>query len=333
MSKTSSFAGAPPYSELVAEDGTTWLEYRKRLVPDFRKAWLGVAFCFAMIFGVFALEITDNLWWGNRAGLIAAPFVAIWIGFWLHALNQFAHEGAHGHLHPKRKVNDLLADWVLWPFFAQPIRAYRKRHMQHHVHLGDQLDTEVAYRDCMSPWFLFRTVTGIHLLVLLHRQLIKPAPASPVVDRKGESSSMERVIAVTRTALVHGALIAIPLRFGLLGASAAWAFGVFLMYPCFGTIRPQLEHRDLAASCKTDFSRVDHGPVNRHFGNDVFSRWFGAAGVNKHLLHHLDPSVSYTRFPEMEAFLLRTPHAEHIESNRTTYWRAARQMVAKALSS
>ena len=34
----------------------------------------------------------------------------------------------------------------------------------------------------------------------------------------------------------------------------------------------------------------------------TFSRYFGGAGFNRHLLHHLDPSISYTRFDEFERF-------------------------------
>jgi hypothetical protein len=32
----------------------------------------------------------------------------------------------------------------------------------------------------------------------------------------------------------------------------------------------------------------------------------GGAGFDRHLLHHWDPQVSYTRLPELERFLLNT---------------------------
>ena len=159
------YNGAPPMAELVAENGVTWLEYRKTLAPDYARAWREVAICYLMLLGGYAMNIVVAIVWRVVAGLLIAPLVALWIGFWLHGLNQFAHEGAHGNLARDRKKNDLLSDWLIWPLFAQTVRSYRKSHMQHHVHLGDHLDTEINYYDCMDPWFLVKGVTGIQMVL------------------------------------------------------------------------------------------------------------------------------------------------------------------------
>jgi hypothetical protein len=138
---------------------------------------------------------------------------------------------------------------------------------------------------------------------------------------------------LVRAAVIHGLIIGIPIWLGLYAVAAGWLFGLVAMYPFFGTVRPMLEHRAYDALCETDFRDVEHGPINRLFGEDLFSRYFGAAGTNKHLLHHWDPGISYTRFADMEAFMLRTSSAPHIEDNRTTYWAAARRMLRTALKS
>jgi len=210
---------------------------------------------------------------------------------------------------PNRKLNDLLADWLLWPLFALPIRGYRRSHMQHHVHLGDHQDTELSHYECLNPWYFTRAITGIHVAQL--RRMVRPkavAPdVEPVIRQRSAVSKAEVLVALARTMLLRGSIMAIAAFYGLYGSALAWLFGFLVMYPAFNSTRQALEHRSYDATCDVDFSRVEHGPINRLFVDDPFSRFFGAAGVNRHLLHHWDPGISYTRFPDMEAFILRTP--------------------------
>ena len=201
--------------------------------------------------------------------------------------------------------------------------------MQHHVHLGDHLDTEINYYDCMDPWFLVKGVTGIQMVLMVVRYILKPKAAP--AGQSAPAAQRDALMAVARTGVIHGLFIAIPAGFHLFGPAAAWLLGLAAVYPSFGTTRQILEHRDLPASCKTDFAKVEHGPVNRLFGDDLFSRYFGAAGLNRHLLHHWDPGISYTRLPDMEAFILRTPHAKVIRESRSTYFRMASAMLQTAL--
>ena len=335
--KRNVYNGAPPYSELVTEDGATWLAYRKTLVPDYARAWREAAFCYLMLLGGFGLHVAANYFWGNRVGLVTVPLAAAWVGFWMHALIQFAHEGAHGHLARNRKLNDVLADWLLWPLFALPIRGYRRSHMQHHVHLGDHMDTELSYYECLSPWYFTRAITGIHVAQLVLRRIVRPKGVAPEIElaigQRSGLSKTEELVALARSVLVHGSIMAIAAFNGLYGSAVAWLLGFLIMYPAFNSTRQTLEHRSFDSTCDVDFSKVEHGPVNRLFGDDPFSRYFGAAGVNRHLLHHWDPGISYTRLPDMEAFILRTPYANQIRQSRTTYRRAVAAMLRTAARS
>jgi hypothetical protein len=63
-------------------------------------------------------------------------------------------------------------------------------------------------------------------------------------------------------------------------------------------------------------------------GTDWLSVVIGSAGFNRHLLHHWDPSVSYTRFDEMEAFLAETSVAPLMQSRQVTYFSALRSFLA-----
>jgi len=57
------------------------------------------------------------------------------------------------------------------------------------------------------------------------------------------------------------------------------------------------------------------------FGRGPFSSIFGGAGFNRHLLHHWEPSVSYTNLPALEAYLLDTEAAPLIEMRRSSYFK------------
>jgi len=54
---------------------------------------------------------------------------------------------------PARNVMNMLSDWTIWAIFSANVKEYRKSHWQHHLHLGDPLDTEVSYHNCLSPGF------------------------------------------------------------------------------------------------------------------------------------------------------------------------------------
>lgn len=322
------YSGAPLLRDLTSADGVTWLEFRKTLTPDYARAWREIAGCYALLALGLAADVAVGMYGGKLAGLAAAPPAALWIGFWIHALNQFAHEGAHGNLAPDRKRNDQLTDWFLWPLFAQTVRSYQRSHMQHHVHLGDHLDTEVNYHECMNPWFLIKGITGIQMVLMVVRYVLRPkrSPAGGAAS----VAPREMLMAFARTALLHGSIIALAIVFGYYGAAAAWLLGVAVVYPCLGTARQMLEHRAIDAPCSVDFTQVEHGPVNRLFGDDLFSRCFGAAGLNRHLLHHWDPGISYTRLPDMETFLNRTSLAGTLARSRSGYLKVARALYRTA---
>jgi hypothetical protein len=106
---------------------------------------------------------------------------------------------------------------------------------------------------------------------------------------------------------------------------------VLVFFPCATTVRQLVEHRKFKARCQQDFRHEVHGAVNRMFGTGFVARYFGSAGFNRHLLHHWDPAISYTRFDEMEGFLLRTTIAEELESHRTGYVSTMCRLVKDAI--
>lgn len=122
-----------------------------------------------------------------------------------------------------------------------------------------------------------------------------------------------------RAVVIHALFIGVALAWHCYLTAIVWLFAVVFVFPFFASVRQILEHRAEPALCETDFTQELHDPVNRMFGKDSFSQFFGAAGFNRHLLHHCDPTVSYTRFDAMQAFFAETELRPRLENAQSTY--------------
>lgn len=80
--------------------------------------------------------------WGSVALIIA---VTLWIGHWIAWLPAIAliggrqlglailmHEGAHGLLHPDRRINNWLGEWLTGAAVGSDLQSYRAYHLTHH---------------------------------------------------------------------------------------------------------------------------------------------------------------------------------------------------------
>lgn len=326
--------GSPDLRSISHPAFGSWLAYRSKLRPRYGRAWAEILFYLMAILGGYAVDFFLTRRFGNRAGFLLLPLIAGWLGFWLNALLTFGHEAAHYNLSFSKFRNDLLADWSVWLFFPQSTKSYRKSHWQHHLHLGDPQDTEISYHNCMSPWFIVKALTGVYLLELIARYAMGKR-AMPQIREAGTAASpaarLGQMAAVARTATTHLILIGLPIYFHCYATATTWLVGAALIFPFLAAMRQLLEHRSEDAHCATDYRQELHGPVNRMFGKNRFSRHFGAAGFNRHLLHHWDPTVSYTRFDEMEKFFEGTQLHQQLEKSRTTYASSLVLLVRKAL--
>ena len=91
-----------------------------------------------------------------------------------------------------------------------------------------------------------------------------------------------------------------------------WCVAMAIVYPFCAAVRQVLEHRDEKANPSIDYATQDHGAINRLFKHDLMGYIFGAAGFDRHLLHHWEPTLSYTCLPELEQFLRNTPACKEI---------------------
>ncbi|MDB5251370.1 MAG: fatty acid desaturase [Flaviaesturariibacter sp.] len=309
-----------PYTA-VSDEGVSYEHWRKSLEPRYAVVWRDMSLGYLSIaILLFALAKAAGL--GVAAQLAIGIAGGAAIGFTLAFLSLFLHEAGHYNLHPSRSVNDRLATIFLCALFGLDIRSYRKIHWLHHRHLGTPDDTESSYFNALTTGFLLETLTGIHLLRIMRKR-----NEGGLLTAGMKKDSFRMLVA---GAVVNGLVVAAGFWLGGWAPSIAWVLGMLLFFPFFATLRQVLEHRDEAAAADADFSRDAHGKITRLFADGPLARVFGGAGFQRHLIHHWDPQVSYTRLADVEAFLSRSALTRPIiESARTTYGDAFRKLARR----
>jgi len=298
------------YEEVTGVGGKSYAALRRELKPAYSKVFKDLAKGY---FFLLLVLITDAILiqYGYFKTIIALPVSAVLLGYILAYLHLFIHAAAHYDIHPDKTKNDRISDLFIGVFFGIPVKRYRKIHWQHHTHLGTKDDSEHSYFNELNLLFLLKSITGIHTL-------------SVIFSRAKTSSRLETPASSLYyniyTVLIHAALLFVLYLSGGLLLVFTWLAALVIVFPVFATIRQLMEHRDIHASGKVNYKDTDHGKVTRLFGDNLIDSSFGAAGFNKHLLHHWDPTISYTCLNEVENFLKNSPKTSGIiRESRTSY--------------
>lgn len=287
-------------ARIRAESGVDYARFCRSLTPDYGKVKRDIAGGYVALVAILALV---GLVPGLIPGLLAAAFGAIGIGYAIAYVQLFIHEAAHYNLAKDRAANDRLADRLICWQVGTSIAAYRRTHSEHHRHLGKAGDTEVSYTRALTPRFVIEMVTGIHAL-----RVFSGRTGGAKAERDPGGARKPLLIGATAHLLILTGLVLL----GAWPAALAWVGGIGIFFPLFATLRQLLEHRPAAGES-------DHDAVTRLFGRDLFSRTFGGAGFNRHLLHHIEPQVSYTRYDALEAWLMNSSIAPALDARRASY--------------
>ena len=299
-----------------AETGGGYRSFRRSLVPDYRRVKRDLALGYGALAATLLLA---GLAAGPLAGLAAAAVAAVAVGYWIAFLQLFIHEAAHYNLAPGRDANDRLADRLICWQVGTSIAAYRRTHAEHHRALGRAQDTETSYTHRLTLRFLVEMVTGVHAARVFLARRRTPQPSEPAGERGAAAPLLKGIAA-------HLLILAGLLALGAWPAALAWIGGVGVFFPLFATVRQLLEHRPTRAALHLADGDGD-GAVTRLFGDGPFARTFGGAGFNRHLLHHLEPQISYTRLAELETYLMTTSAAPALDARRSSYGRTFLELL------
>ncbi|MEO5695420.1 MAG: fatty acid desaturase [Usitatibacter sp.] len=311
-----------PKADLVDESGMAYPELRRTLSPRYAIVWRDILLGhLVLIATVYGLVAASGL--GVVAQCAAAVAGAAVIGYGVAYLMLFFHEAAHFNIASTRRLNDVLANVLLGSFVGQDIRAYRPIHFDHHRYLGTTADTERTYFQPLNASFIFQALTGIlSLKVLLGRELA--AKAMP--QASGKRGMLNRQLAFGL--LLNATIVGAAVFSGKWALAAGWVAGIGIAFPFFAAVRQSLEHRDFNARPDINYREVAQGASARVFGDGLIASTLGGAGFNRHLLHHWDPQVPYTRLAQVEAFLRRSQARDAYAGLETTYLQAFGRLFA-----
>jgi fatty acid desaturase len=308
-----------PKSDLRDKSGQTYSEFKRKLTPKYFVVWRDIVLSYVALGVVSAALISIHsarLW----IVLLSIPLGAFFIGFIFAYLNLFFHEAAHWNLARNRDVSDGLADFFVGTFFGQSIKAYRTVHFGHHQNHGTPADSEHSYFDALNMRFFVGALFGVRAFQVARKR-------ENFADAAGQGSKSASKAALVRGLLVNGLIVGGSIWAGYWAFAVAWTAGLASVFPFFNATRQLLEHRDELANDSVNYAEVAHGRINRLFGDSLLAQTLGGAGFNRHLLHHWEPQVSYTRLAELEAFVFQTPYAELFQRRQTTYSRTFLQLI------
>lgn len=308
-------------SQLVNSQGVRYRDFVKELTPRYGLVW------FHIFMGHLALLASGSaLYWASTRydPVVSTLLGALAVGYSLNFLHLFMHEAAHYNLAEGRKASDRLANWLVGWLVGMDVHAYRNTHFHHHRHIGTTMDSEVSYFDALNMTFVARCCLGLHSIKTLDSRNL------PHREKQDHKKSAAAYIVVGLTILFHGSVCLAAAFHKNWVFAIGWGLGAFSVYPFFGALRNLLEHRGEHASSEVDYHQVDQGETERLFGTSLLSSTYGSAGFNRHLLHHWEPQVSYTRLADLEEFLCDTEFGPRvIEPSRTTYPETFRRLWNK----
>ena len=311
---------------LMDSKGVFLSEFLKTLRPNYGRVFFDIACGYAALVATLVLV--------GYAQTIGVPFAAavllgaILVGYWCNFLISFIHEASHWNLAASRKLNDLIANSLLSWLNGMEVNFYRRVHFEHHRSLGTTADTEYSYFFPLNLKFLLRALFGLRVVETIFSYQAPKEASDSVADKRKSGNKRAFYTTFLLALLAHLSLVASLWWADFTAAALAWVLGVGCAMPTFASVRQILEHRSDQADPSLDYFEIEHGAVTRHFGDGILASTFGSAGFNRHLLHHWEPQVSYTRLGDLEHFLADTPLKLLLDRRRSTYLEALRRLFS-----
>lgn len=298
-----------PFEKVVNGDGLSYADFRSGLTPKYGLVYLDI---FKGYFALIVLSLL-HIYLIDRFPAFTwtiIPVTGLLTGYAAAYLALFLHEAGHFNLHPDKKTNDRIATFVLGLLFGISIPAYRKIHWQHHLHLATPADMEISYFKPISKLFIAEALTGIHLF----RTVIKKDDRNILTASQLKKGRFMLVAGI----FFHLALLSLFYFTGNWTLAISWILAFIIFFPFFASVRQILEHRDEWAGPARDYYESPRSKISRLFRHNWLSSTFGSAGFTRHMIHHWDPHISYTRLSDIESFLKQNEETNSILSDSLT---------------
>jgi fatty acid desaturase len=262
-----------------------------------RSSWRGL-WLVAHCWGVIALAMAMGVLWP-----LTIPLMVMIIGTRQLGLFILMHDGAHGLLHPNRRINDWVAHWLC----SSSLGEYRPYHLQHHRYVQQAEDPDLGLS---APFPISRASLKRKMLRDLSGQTFYKQRIAPLVDglkarKPGETAASP--LARQSQELVRGRrfLLGNALGLAIFAASGYWWVWLLMWLLPMATWLPMVTRiRNIAEHALVGRDQAD--PLRQarttHAGF-VERALLAPYWVNYHLEHHLFTQVPCWQLPKAHALL------------------------------
>lgn len=292
--------------------------------------WLVVHGWLVVALAAYGGAVAWNYHW--FAGLLATPLVLAILGGRQLGLAILMHDGAHGLLHPNRKLNNWLGEWPSGASVGSDLQSYRAYHLTHHRFTQQPEDPDLGLsspfptssaslwrkvvRDLTGQTFFKQRSSQFRMGARGVRAMLKGMPTETVKRstlagtpfNKQEQSSNglgppdAAGVAVAKTVGRFLTVQAILLALSLL----AWGWTPYLLwlaalattFQLFLRIRNIAEHACTTTGSDDPFTHARTTYANMLERSTVAPYW-----VNFHSEHHLFMAVPCYSLPRAHALL------------------------------
>ena len=285
-------------------------------VSGARGIWL-VAHCWLVVFGVIGLAT----WWGNPLGWLLA---VVLVGGRQLGLAILMHDAAHGLLHPNRKVNNFLGQWLTGAAAGTDLQAYRTYHLTHHKFTQQPEDPDLSLSQPFptTPASMRRKVirdlTG---QVFFKQRYAQAKMAAQSLNPAAKEQNIFIGKAFLRFLGVQLILLALSLQLYGWTPFLLWFVAMATTFQLFLRIHNIAEHACTTTGSEDPFTHARTTHANWLERATVAPYW-----VNFHSEHHLFMGVPCYHLPRAHALL-----GEHGYHQRMTitpgYAEVLRQVV------
>ncbi|MDX2210639.1 MAG: fatty acid desaturase [Sphingopyxis sp.] len=283
---------------------------------------------------VVALAAFGAAWawqWHWLAGMAATPLALVLLGGRQLGLSILMHDAAHGLLHPHRRANNFLGQWLTGAATGSDLAAYRTYHLRHHKYTQQPEDPDLPLsapfpttraslrrkmlRDLTGRTFWKQRSSQFALAFMGLRAMFNSTSGSDQRDARagtpfnkdeGEKTALTggnggTVIvtkAVARFLLVQLILLALSLALWGWTPFLLWLAALATTFQLFLRLRNIAEHACTSVGSDDPFSHARTTHANWAERATVAPYW-----VNYHAEHHLFMGVPCYRLAEVHRLL------------------------------
>jgi fatty acid desaturase len=306
----------PGLASITSKSGVTYGEFRKTLNVNFFRIQVGIVCSFLSLFVIlFLCNKTDNFF--------LLIFMSVSLALTQHRILNVVHEGAHYLLSRSRKFNDTFCNFLAGWFILCDVDQYRITHIEHHRNLGSEFDPENAHMEKLDLTWLVSLISGFNTV---RRISVRKQIRSNLGSRA--TGKPRHLVVPFLGLLLHSLILLFVYNILSFQTLVVWLFSTFFLTPALGILRNLLEHKYVESVDSAIWYQIlgREKPADavlkvttRTFTKSLLSRLYGSMGFTRHLLHHWDPSISFSNLGKVHKFLLETPLEANLRKVDSTF--------------